>query len=643
MSQNLDELINEYYNKFVGLPADNAIVRENQINDAFELVVLETLYGEQTKIKELSAKDVDKLRKYIVAPPDDGIDIVIEREDIDDTHFDFVQVKKAALSPLELKQALLYMENSVNQYLKKKNIGDNLKRVLSETSLDSSNKDNINYIVVHCGEENRIKNQEKNQQIITAVELMSIRDANALKCPRVPYEKFEADSFNNFSSYDQSVRAPAFVFNIRGYDLAKLARKYTNTSLGKNILFGQNLREALEKSKTYEGMKNTIRNNPEDFWFYNNGITILAEDFNSKCSENSVEQIILKNFSIINGAQTTSSLGKFLQEATLNECEEDIEKLKKVFVLVRVLKVVDEDFAAKIAIYNNTQNPITTRDMASGRPEQQKLYNKLLGDSEPKIYMEIRRGMKQPSNIRIQKHRITTNEELAQLAYAGFKRDPFTGKDKKTTLFDTDYHQSEFLLNQYYHKIFQDEGQQGILFSKNKFEIDELLFVYYLYKEAKKSYIREMKKHIDIAQNHLNEQNLSDEEKTRTQNKISNLESQKAICNVCAFYCLDYYYAYKENFPEITKNKTYDYDRFYSKDKAYQETIIKTFRDFFVAGTISVIKDLASGYMNLNTWVRDKKSTPVFNEKVDNTLQLDIITQESKYQECINALMVEQK
>ncbi|OWV12321.1 hypothetical protein, partial [Fibrobacter sp. UWB5] len=81
MSQDLNELIDEYYNKFVGLPAGNAIVRENQRNDAFELVVLEILYGEQTKIKDLSKKDVDKLCKYIVVPPDDGIDIVIERED----------------------------------------------------------------------------------------------------------------------------------------------------------------------------------------------------------------------------------------------------------------------------------------------------------------------------------------------------------------------------------------------------------------------------------------------------------------------------------------------------------------------------------------------------------------------------------
>ena len=57
-------------------------------------------------------------------------------------------------------------------------------------------------------------------------------------------------------------------------------------------------------------MAKTIREEPEKFWFYNNGITIIAEDYNTITSAGSngdIEKFVLKNFSIINGAQTTSS------------------------------------------------------------------------------------------------------------------------------------------------------------------------------------------------------------------------------------------------------------------------------------------------------------------------------------------------
>ena len=91
----LNELINEYYQKFVGLPSTKPIVRQNQKDDAFEIVVLETLYGKEKdiNISEMKDSDVVKIAQYIVAPPDDGIDIVIEKEDIEGNSYEFVQVK----------------------------------------------------------------------------------------------------------------------------------------------------------------------------------------------------------------------------------------------------------------------------------------------------------------------------------------------------------------------------------------------------------------------------------------------------------------------------------------------------------------------------------------------------------------------
>lgn len=52
----LDEIIENYYQKCVGLPTGKPIVRQNQKNDAFEIVVLETLCRELS-ISMLQTRD----------------------------------------------------------------------------------------------------------------------------------------------------------------------------------------------------------------------------------------------------------------------------------------------------------------------------------------------------------------------------------------------------------------------------------------------------------------------------------------------------------------------------------------------------------------------------------------------------------
>lgn len=366
----INKLINEFYEKYKGLPSNNPIVRMNQKNDAFELVVFDTLYGEEKELDliENSSKIADELSKYIVAPPDDGVDIVVEHEDIEGNIFDFVQVKNKELSDLELKQAFLYMEDTARKCSKNiEQVGTNLKEVLANTGFSQGDARNTHFIVVHTGEKNYFKDQKANWQIITLTELELVRNNKNIALPKVPTEEFNSDSFNNFIMYEEDAGNPAILMNLRAYDLAKMSIKYANSSLGRNVLFGQNLRDSLiKKSATYDGMVDTIINTPEKFWFYNNGITIIAEDFEiKKDSTSNVEKLILKNFSIINGAQTTSAFGRFYKDMDNNRREEDLKKLKNVYVLARVLKINDEEFKSNIAIYNNTQNPITSRDMAA--------------------------------------------------------------------------------------------------------------------------------------------------------------------------------------------------------------------------------------------------------------------------------------
>ena len=634
----LDELIEKYYEKFVGLPSNRPIVRQNQKNDAFEIVVLETLYGEELgiDIEKMKGTDVEKLSKYIVAPPDSGIDIVVEHDDSDGNTYDFIQVKNTSLSPLDFRKEIDYMRKTIKEYLKKpSNVSSvNLKEVLAETDFSRSDESNCRYIIVHRGESNFFKGQkEGEEQVITGNELEMILEVGKKTIPKVCQETFGSDSFNNYIEYDKSQKNPAILMNICGYDLAKLALKYTNTTFGRNLLFDQNLRGSLsKKSKTYVRMAETIVDEPEKFWFYNNGITVIAEDIDTKKNEEQkAETIILKDFSIINGAQTTTALGLFLREAQLDNDISKIDKLKKVFVLARILKVTEDKLKTNIAIYNNTQNPITTRDMASIRKEQKDLFDGLSSGEKPNIFMEYKRGINKPSGIRFYEHQCTTNVELAQLAFAGFETEPNTAKDKKNTIFDTDYKLAEedILINKYYNRIFNPND--GVLFKKTKEDINELLFVHYLYKLSKKNLIAIYKKRIGDAMSQKD--NCDDCEREGLDDRIKNYENLKAIANICAFYCISYYYKFKKEFPNEDKNLIYRYSDFYS-NKEYQNKLIERFRDLFLTGTIEIIKKLAISGTTYNTWVRDKKSAEPFMKQVNDDLQLNMDL-ETKYKEYI--------
>lgn len=599
----LDEIIKNNYESFKGLPNGAPIVRLNIENDAFALAVLKIMYREQ--IENLDTADATTLAKYVVAPPDNGIDIVIERTDIeaDERYFDFIQVKNSELSPIEIKQAFAYMKQTISEYLKNPSlITRNLKKVLADFEFAKDDKANCSYYVVHRGVVKNYKGIDaKKETVITGSDLENYINVD-IDNPRVSKEEFTSDQFNNFITYEEAADTPAILMNISGYSLARLAEKYDNTALGRNILFGQNFREGLVVSATYDGMAETIRNEPDKFWFYNNGITILVSDYDTYTDDKKkVEKLVLKDFSIINGAQTTSSLGKFYTEAKLNqipgEVSTDIENLKKVFVLARILKVNDERLTRLIARFNNTQNPITSRDMVSTNPEQLKLHDRLKGDN-PAIYMNIRRGMKKPSNIYFAKHRCITNEVLAQLSFAGFYRDPSAAKNQKKSLFDYDPKQSEFTVNESYHKIFDEK--EGILYSKTNEEIDELLFVYELYNKSKTYLKRKYQDRIDELENG----SYSEEEKKSYR---LNFEKRQAIGRKCTFFCLAYYYSLKSMYPLADKDMLFRYNDYYG-DADFNKKIVSGFSKVILEPTVNLIFDITKSVTSLDDWIRGKRT-----------------------------------
>ncbi|MDR5610795.1 MULTISPECIES: AIPR family protein [unclassified Arsenophonus] len=73
-------------------------------------------------------------------------------------------------------------------------------------------------------------------------------------------------------------------------------------------IFSANVRDYLGSRSTdsniNHGIKNTIKSDTDNFWAYNNGLTILTHSYELK--ENKIK---VKGLSIVNGAQTTGAIG----------------------------------------------------------------------------------------------------------------------------------------------------------------------------------------------------------------------------------------------------------------------------------------------------------------------------------------------
>lgn len=134
-------------------------------------------------------------------------------------------------------------------------------------------------------------------------------------------------------------------------------------------LFDKNLRSVLGPTDVNKQIADTLQNRPEDFWYFNNGITIIAKGLEKTAAGSGSRDVGVfraTNAHIVNGAQTVSTIGRFSGSD---------EHLAKVMVPARVISLEEagDEYGAAITRTNNTQNRIESRDFVSQDLEQHRL------------------------------------------------------------------------------------------------------------------------------------------------------------------------------------------------------------------------------------------------------------------------------
>jgi len=152
-----------------------------------------------------------------------------------------------------------------------------------------------------------------------------------------------------------------------------------------NGLYEYNLRKLLGTTDINNEMRETLETEPELFWYYNNGVTLVCEEVDKKRVFGSTRDLGLfecKGISIVNGAQTVGVIGKYGQSS-----EENKETLRQVYLPFRIISMqtfdeegtqyLDENFASEVTTKNNRQNRIENRDFVVLDPVQKTIENTL--------------------------------------------------------------------------------------------------------------------------------------------------------------------------------------------------------------------------------------------------------------------------
>ena len=159
---------------------------------------------------------------------------------------------------------------------------------------------------------------------------------------------------------------------LTGDEIIRLRETY------KYQLFDKNVRYNLGLNKINKSIVESALNQKNEFYFFNNGLTITSLKFKLKDSST----IRVDRPQIINGAQTVDSIyTAYLKRLSkLQRVHKDKDKAKKkaleelshLKVMFRIIQTQtnESEFEMNVIKCNNTQNSVQVRDFYSNNPEQ---------------------------------------------------------------------------------------------------------------------------------------------------------------------------------------------------------------------------------------------------------------------------------
>lgn len=257
--------------------------------------------------------------------------------------------------------------------------------------------------------------------------------------------------------YDTTNKVESWVLSMRG---DAVARMFDSAGIR---LYARNIRGFLGgETPINSGMIKTLTEEPDHFFYYNNGITIIC-DRAVKHSHAGGEFLRVSNPQVINGQQTSRMLAQHREHAA------NASVLVKVMQVPRVAGVSGGDafdtLVSRIVANTNWQNAINHADLVSNHRVQIEIERAL----RKRGYFYLRKRQKKAeARAAAGKSRfIVTKEELAQ-AVGACELDPLLVRQGKNKLFGHHYESifaagrdADFYLSRFHARAYVTVGSKG--------------------------------------------------------------------------------------------------------------------------------------------------------------------------------------
>lgn len=125
----------------------------------------------------------------------------------------------------------------------------------------------------------------------------------------------------------------------------------------KEYLFYSNIRNFLGKNKVNKDIEKTYQENPKNFWYFNNGITIVCDDFDKPMELNKGgAKVFITTPQIVNGCQTANTIYRSWKQS------DKVQKSQKEgTILVKIIKDTNNK-RNEITRFTNSQTAVTGKD-----------------------------------------------------------------------------------------------------------------------------------------------------------------------------------------------------------------------------------------------------------------------------------------
>lgn len=438
------------------IPSDVIVDDENQKRFGFYYLVLQNVLDiDNFSSMTDSITDQDFNAKLFNEPyQDEGIDAVYIDEDKKSINlFNFKYRPKWNVDKEQSINETVITSKYLNILQTENNDLEGKLKDITDRVIEKNQSDEVwNTILYVVSNENKELN-ESNKELVnlrqvygietkcigldTLAQLMTLHPApvsTKIMIPEGSILTYSEDNISTEKSYVLCVRLTELLRitcndeNLRNDTSFEDETKLYNTDIEMNVLY-ENVRGFILKSKYNNNIFETLKNEPSRFYFYNNGLTIVAKDIDARrVNTNHKWNLTINDFQVINGGQTLRTIHKFAKEN-----KDNISNLSDACVQLRIIKVTDEDLKSKISEYTNSQNAISVIDLKSMRKEQIDLEDYL---SENDI-LYIRKSGNTGKDGKTYSYCITL-QKLGQVLYA-VTGNPGQVSNKMRLIFTTEY------------------------------------------------------------------------------------------------------------------------------------------------------------------------------------------------------------